>query len=222
MEILVIDDHALIREALRGVLLEAVPGAAIFEAATWKQAEVALQAHPRCALALLDLKLPDRDGMDALAGLRARRPALAVIVLSAFNDRDRVVRALDLGAVGFIPKAADRAVILAALRLVLAGGIYIPPDILDRSATSGAAATSASPPGGFGRSRDLDLTPRQAEVLAEMMRGLSNKLICRKLGLAERTVKNNVTAILKALHATSRTQAVVRATELGWQPPSAD
>jgi DNA-binding NarL/FixJ family response regulator len=134
-----------------------------------------------------------------------------------------VVKALDLGALGFIPKSAQREVMVAALELVFAGGIYIPPEILARhepevseSAPQPAAAGAprASP-------RDLGLTERQLEVLALMMRGKSNKAICRVLDVAEPTVKNHVTAIFKALKVTNRTEAVIAVLESGWELPPA-
>ena len=173
---------------------------------------------PIFGLILLDLNLPDRDGFAVLAELRGRYPATSIVVLSGFNDHDNVVNALNLGAMGFIPKSAERAVMLGALNLVLAGGTYIPPDVLDRQgATAADRAPAAAPPAAVAPS-GLALTRRQAEVLAHMMQGLSNKAICRKLDLAERTVKNSVTAIFKALQVSNRTAAVIKAGKLGWEP----
>ena len=218
MKVLVIDDHVLIREALRGVLRELQDDAMIVEAADSRQAMRAVSEHPDLGLILLDLNLPDRNGFDVLAELRERYPAISTVVLSALNDRDNVARALDLGALGFIPKSATRELMLSALRLVFSGGIYIPPDILARrepvpsqpfSGTSGTEPRPSSP-------RDLGLTDRQVDVLALMMQGKSNKAICRVLDLAEPTVKNHVTAILKALKVSNRTEAVIAVGTLGW------
>jgi DNA-binding NarL/FixJ family response regulator len=138
-----------------------------------------------------------------------------VVVLSAFNDRENVLRALDLGALGFIPKSASRDVMVNALRLVFSGGIYIPPEALAPAETKEAqpvAARLVSP-------ADLDFTDRQMEVLALMMLGKSNKAISRALDVAEPTVKHHVTAILKALKVTNRTEAVIAVGALGWQLP---
>ena len=132
MKFLVVDDHALIREAMRGVLRELQGDALVLEAASSGQAMDLMQQHPDLALVLLDLKLPDRDGFEVLGELRERYPATSVVMLSAFNDRDNVVKALDNGALGFIPKTDSREVLLGALRLILAGGIYIPPESLSR------------------------------------------------------------------------------------------
>jgi DNA-binding NarL/FixJ family response regulator len=224
MKVLVIDDHVLIRDALRGVLKEVNDDAVIVEASDCRQAMRLVKEHPDIDLILLDLNLPDRNGFEVLADLRERHPAISTVVLSAFNDRENVARALDVGALGFIPKSSTRGVMLSALRLIFAGGIYIPPDILvrrepvpsqPRSGTSGTASRPLSP-------RDLGLTDRQADVLTLMMQGKSNKAICRTLDLAEPTVKNHVTAILKALKVTNRTEAVIAVGALGWnlRPPA--
>jgi DNA-binding NarL/FixJ family response regulator len=224
MKFLLVDDHALIREALHGVLKQLDEGAAIFEASRWGDASRLLDAHSDLALVLLDLGLPDRDGFAALKEARARHPKIPIVILSASCDRDSVVKALDLGAAGFIPKSGERAVMLGALQLIFSGGVYIPPEILSRSETSPGPGPSAA----SGRRpeepvpaspADLGLTARQIEVLALMMRGKSNKAICRILNLAEPTVKNSVTAILKALKASNRTEAVVRVGALGWELP---
>ena len=221
MKFLVVDDHALIREAMRGVLRELQGDAVILEAASSSQATDLMRQHPDLALVLLDLKLPDRDGIEVLRELREQYPATSIVMLSAFNDRDNVVKALDNGALGFIPKTDSRDVLLGALRLILAGGTYIPPEALTREPVAIATA-SKHPPDKRPSPSELGLTERQIDVLALMMQGKSNKLICRALDLAEPTVKNHVSAILKALEVTNRTEAVLAVASLGWelQPPT--
>jgi DNA-binding NarL/FixJ family response regulator len=218
MKILVVDDHVLIRDALRGVLKELKPDADVLEASDCRQAMALIAENADdLDLILLDLGLPDRDGFSALAEIRDRYPSISVVVLSGQQDRASVVKALDLGALGFIPKSGKREVMLIALQLVFKGEIYIPPEILTRD--SPATSPDAKPPVGD-RPRtspaDLGLTERQLDVLALMMQGKSNKAICRVLNLAEPTVKNHVTAILKALKVTNRTEAVIAVRELGW------
>jgi len=216
MKILVVDDHALIRDALRGVLKELKDDAAVVEAADSRQGLRLAHENPDLGLILLDLNLPDRSGFEVLAELRGSHPAISVVVLSALSDRDSVARALDLGATGFIPKSASRDVMLSALRLVFSGGVYIPPEILgwrESAPKRGMPAAGSGP----GSPRELGLTDRQVEILALMMQGKSNKAICRTLDLAEPTVKNHVTAILKALKVTNRTEAVIAVGALGWQ-----
>jgi len=199
----------LIREALRGLFRELRPEATVLEAPDAAQTMQLLAQHIDIDLMLLDLSLPDRDGLALLKELRMRHPAIPVVVLSGFAERANVVQALDHGAVGFIPKSAGREVMTSALSLVFSGGVYIPPEILG-SAAATAARPQASP-------ADLGLTERQGDVLALMMQGKSNKAICRRLALAEPTVKNHVTAILKVLGASNRTQAVLVASARGWQ-----
>ena len=213
MKVLLVDDHALIRDALRGVLKELTDDAIVLEASDCRQAMRLIEVHPDLHLILLDLNLPDRDGFAVLADLRKRYATISLVVLSAFDDRDNVLKALDLGALGFIPKSASRDVMVNALRLVFSGGIYIPPEALVR------AEAKEPVPGRPVSPADLGFTERQIEVLALMMLGKSNKAISRILNVAEPTVKHHVTAILKALKVTNRTEAVIAVGALGWQLP---
>jgi DNA-binding NarL/FixJ family response regulator len=219
MKILVVDDHVLIREALRGVLKELIGDVVILEASTGGEAMRLIANNADLKLILLDLNLPDRDGYSMLDELSETHPEIAVVVLSGQQDSDSVAKALDQGAVGFIPKSSERAVMLGALQLVFAGGIYIPPEILKAKPSDAAAKPSdavAKPPTSPG---ELGLTERQLDVLALIMQGKSNKAIGRVLNLAEPTVKNHVSAILKALNATNRTEAVIAVNKMGWQFP---
>lgn len=219
MKILVIDDHDLIRDGLRGALAELSAEAVVLEA---KDCRAATQILDGCNesypdLTLLDLNLPDRDGLSFLPELRQRFPAMAVVILAGDHDRANITRALGLGASGFIPKSASRDVMLSALRLVSAGGMYVPPEILaTETASPNPSAEQLRPPAS---PSDLGLTDRQIEVLRLMMEGKSNKAISRALDLAESTVKNHVTAVLKALNAGNRTEAVVTVGKLGWVLP---
>jgi DNA-binding NarL/FixJ family response regulator len=219
MHVLVVDDHVLIRDALRGVLNELRPDAVVLQAADCRQATRLLGDYPGLELILLDLGLPDADGFAMLKDLRDHYPSLAVVVLSALQDRDSVTRALDLGAVGFIPKSAQRAVMLSALQLVFAGGIYVPPEILRRGDSSAGQISPAIRNGQPRSPSDLGLTERQMEVLSLLLRGKSNKAIGRALDLAETTVKNHVTAILRALRVANRAEAIVTINQLGWDLP---
>jgi DNA-binding NarL/FixJ family response regulator len=217
MKILVVDDHVLIREALRGVFAELQADANVLEAPDCNLALQLIEQHPGLDLVVIDLGLPDRDGFSLLAELRERDPLLPIVVLSALSDRASVMKALDLGALGFIPKNGRREIMLNALQIVLAGGMYIPPEALalKEPASSPPARPAARPP----LPGELNLSERQVEVLSLMMRGKSNKAICRELALAEPTVKYHVTAILKALKVTNRTEAVMTVLERGWEPP---
>jgi DNA-binding NarL/FixJ family response regulator len=221
MKILVVDDHFLIREALRGFLKKMKSDATILEAANGHQAIQLVSEHADVRLVLLELNLPDRDGFSVLSELRERHPSVSVVVLSARQDRDSVAKALDLGALGFIPKSGLREVMLRALALVLAGGVYIPPEILLREQRGLASPKLACIAPGTRpvKPADLGLTDRQADVLALMMQGKSNKAISRILNLALPTVKNHVTAILKSIKVTNRTEAVIAIGSFGLKWP---
>jgi DNA-binding NarL/FixJ family response regulator len=220
MKILVIDDHALIRTALRGVLGQLDGSLTMLEASDCRSAFELIETQADLDLVLLDLNLPGKHGLAALEELRESHPALPVVVLSSANDRASVMHALDLGAMGYIPKLSSNEVLVSALRLVLSGGIYIPPEILARSGHVPPASPAAAAPS-VQRAElprvpaDLGLSEREAQVLRLLLEGKSNKLICRELDLAESTVKNHVTQILRALNVTTRTQAVIAAAQMG-------
>jgi DNA-binding NarL/FixJ family response regulator len=214
MKILVVDHHVLIREALRGVLKELGGDITVLEAADSHEAMRLIEEHPDLGLILLDLNLPDRDGFSVLSELRMSHPAISVVVMSAQQDYDSVVKALNQGARGFIPKSATREVILGAMRLVLSGGVYIPPEALpgqerapeaEEVETLLACIAQAGPPQRPVSPADLGLTDCQMDVLNLIMQGKNNKAICRVLDLSEPTVKSHVSAILRALKVSNRT-----------------
>ena len=151
MKTLVVYHHVSIRETLRGVLKELTGDITVLEAADSREAMRLIEEHPDLSLILLNLNLPDRDGFSVLSELRMSHPAISVVVMSAEQDHDTVVKALDAGALGFIPKSATREVILSAIQLVISGGVYIPPQVL---------------PGA-----DLGLTERQMDELTLIMQG---------------------------------------------------
>jgi DNA-binding NarL/FixJ family response regulator len=168
---------------------------------------------------LLDLALPGIDGLAVLQELRAQHPNVPVVVLSATDAPEVVMRAIDAGAMGFIPKTSSSQLMVQALRLVLAGGVYLPREVLRKD--DGTLGDSHTPEAPLRSPRDVGLTERQAQVLALMVQGKPNKLICRDLRLAEGTVKIHITAILKALNVANRTQAVVAVSKLRLKLPTA-
>ncbi|HEY9198590.1 MAG TPA: response regulator transcription factor [Gammaproteobacteria bacterium] len=200
MKVLIADDHGLFREGLRHVLAGLGEPIEVLEAADCDAALSLAAQSADLDLVLLDLNMPGMDGFAALEHFSERYPALPVVILSAATRRSEMQRALDLGAMGFIPKDSTGSVMIQALRLVLAGGIYVPP-ALAQTATGGQETT--------GR-----FTERQRQVLTLLVQGLTNKEIARSLELAEATVKMHVTAIMKILDVSNRTQAVLAAERL--------
>ena len=165
-------------------------------------------------LVLLDLKMPGLNGMDALAALRAAVPGTPLVVLSAEDDPGVVRAAIEGGAMGFIPKSSTPEVLIQALRLVLAQGVYLPPAVL---AAAHPAPAPMPSPAQAGVSADTlpGLTPRQMDVLRCIIKGKANKVIARELDVSEGTVKAHLSAVFMALGAHNRTEAVYAAAKLG-------
>lgn len=222
MKILIVDDHPLIREGLANVLRELDTDLHVMEAENGAEALALLERDANVSLVLLDLILPGTEGLSLLIEVRQRWPEVPVVVLSG-NDNPQIVRqAIDRGAMGFITKRSATPVLVSALRLVLAGAVYIPPQALAADADLPAAplyTPAALPPGRSFSLADLGLTERQVDVLAQVVQGKPNKVICRELGLAEGTVKTHITAILRTLNVSSRTQALFALSKLGVQLP---
>jgi DNA-binding NarL/FixJ family response regulator len=205
MKILLADDHALFRAGLAHVLARLDEEVSVIEAGTFAQAREAAASRTDLDLALVDLYMPDSRGMADVAALIHSSPTLPVVVLSASERREDMQRALDAGALGFIPKAATPAVMLGALRLVLAGGVYVPPEMLRTAAGDAEKAHG--------------LTPRQLEILARVIQGMPNKAIARECAVSEATVKAHVRAVFRALGVANRTQAAVAAEALKLKLP---
>lgn len=212
MKILLADDHTLFRAGMRHVLAQLAQEVEIVEAADCAQALQAVATHDNVSLVLLDLHMPGRDGFAALEVFSSQYPALPIVVLSASEDRADMRRALDGGAMGFIPKSATAPVLLNALHLVLAGGMYIPPALLQAPTTTEMPAASMT-------AQTLGLTPRQLDVLALVIEGLSNKVIAAELEVSEATVKAHITAVFKALKVSNRTQAALAMERMGLGVP---
>jgi two-component system, NarL family, nitrate/nitrite response regulator NarL len=203
MKLLIIDDHSIMRAGLAALLGQ--PGSAIevLQAGDAAAGVAEVEAHPDLDAVFLDLSMPGEDGMSALREIGSRRPDLPVILLSSSEDPADVRRALAAGALGYVPKSSGPETLMSALRLVLAGEVYVPPIMLREAAQSadrGGLPTDGAP--------GSALTDRQIEVLRLLCRGQSNKEIGRQLLVAERTVKAHVTAIFRSLRVVNRTQAV--------------
>lgn len=205
------DDHPLFRGALRQAIMDIVDGVEIAEAASFNEVISAVSSPTDTDLVLLDLNMPGVQGFSGLVYLRAEFPVVPVVIVSASDDLPVMRRSLDFGASGFIPKSAGAEQIRHAVRAVLSGEVWVPPNVdfdqLDDDEMSAIAARLAT------------LTPQQVRVLMMLSRGLLNKQIAYELDVSEATVKAHVSAILQKLDVDSRTQAVIAAAKIdagGW------
>jgi DNA-binding NarL/FixJ family response regulator len=203
IRILLADDHPVVRDGLAAMLATQPDFQVIGEAGNGAEA-VAQAASLRPDVVLMDLEMPELDGIEAIRRLHAADPSVQVVVLTAFDTDERIVGALQAGAQGYLLKGAPRAEIFAAIRTVSAGGALIPPVVASKLLRQVRAA-------------DLPdaLTAREKEVLALVAAGLANREIAARLSIRERTVKFHVSAVLSKLGAKNRTQAVGIARETG-------
>ena len=208
MKILVVDDHALFRAGLRLLLQSIQHDAEVLEASTLAEAIALTTTHPDLSMCLLDLNLQGECGLDGLARLKQIASEVAAVVVSAAHDAATIHACLDVGAMSFVPKSMPPATLALAMREVLAGHVYLPPDVLAHAGAGGTAAPV--------------LTRQQHDVLRALGRGLPTKSIARELKLSEYTVKEYISALFCALKVSNRTEAVVTASALGlWSAGSA-
>ena len=204
MYVLIADDHPLVRDALSRIVCQLGPQVRVEEAGDFESVCRHLDRELPDLL-LLDLNMPGMDTLAGLRRLRQRYPSLSTVVASGQDDPVTIRTVLATGASGFISKADPPQTLISALRLVSSGGVYVSARLLGASG-DGAAPLPADASG---------LTPRQLDVLNLLLLGHPNKQIARNLGLTEGTVKIHIAAILRALQARNRTEAVLRARALG-------
>ena len=203
MNILVVDDHPLYRSGVVYTLQNAgMEDVHVIECSELDLAFRRLDEGLHADLMILDLQMPGYTGVDSVRAVRARRPEVPVLVLSGTEDPSVVHECIELGAFGFVPKSAPADVFHAALSLVLAGGVYLPPTSLSVAAPATRAQEDAWSRLG------AHLTERQRQVLLGIVQGKPNKVIARDLGLSDTTVKSHVAHILDALVVSNRTEAV--------------
>jgi len=231
MKILLVDDHPLILSALQSVIQGIRPDVEVVAVDTARDARHRLRTESDFDLVMLDLQLGDADGFDVLVEFRTTYPSLPVVVVSASDRQSDVIRAVDAGAMGYVPKRCSTEDLYVALRTVMAGGIFVPtmamgyvrptPDPSDDQAQDmlGVVKTHAKPEPSQTPPplADLGLTPRQTDVLALLLQGKPNKLIARDLNVSVETVKDHVAAVLRALNVSSRTQAVLAVSQMSQQ-----
>jgi DNA-binding NarL/FixJ family response regulator len=239
MKVLLVDDHPLILSAMQAVIQAVGRDVTVVGVDSAAAARAQMRQDSDFDLVLLDLALGDADGFEVLVEFRSSYPAVPVVVASASERSSDVIRAIDGGAMGFIPKSTSHAELQHALGLVMAGSMYVPPSmlglefkrpILEGDTVPDVMRVSSPPPEPAARPEphqklptleDVGLTPRQTEVLGLLLQGLPNKLIARQLNLSVETVKDHVAAVLRALGVSSRTQAVLAVSQMtqgqgGW------
>ena len=199
--ILIADDHPLFREALKGAVGKLLPMARLVESVDAESLFASAEAHPEADLLLLDLNMPGIQGFSALVHLRAAHPQLPVAMVSAREEPEIMRRALDHGAMGFIPKSSDAATLATALQQVLDGERWVPDAALNTAPIADDERAIAA--------RVRELTPQQFRVLQMLGTGLLNKQIGYELGVSEATIKAHVTAIFRKLGVRTRTQAAL-------------
>ena len=234
MKVVLVDDHPLVLSALQAVIEGIGSDTTVLGVDSAAAARAALAHDSDIDLVLLDLALGDADGFDVLVEFRAAYPAVPVVVVSASDRASDVIRAIDSGAMGFVPKRSTHAELHQALSMVMVGAMYVPPSMLGLEFGKGLGEPGDTQPSvmpGQGKAplgpgaqpeqhqklpsiEDIGLTPRQAEVLSLLLQGLPNKLIARQLNLSVETVKDHVAAVLRALGVSSRTQAVLAVSQM--------
>ncbi len=210
MKILLVDDHALFRDGVALLLKELDPEVQAWHASNLDEALAAIDTGAEIDLILLDFILPGTHGLQALEIMRERHPGVPLVMLSSQDDQVTVLSTIKLGAMGFIPKSSSSSQMFEALRTVLAHGIYVPP--LSLAGIGLPPSMQARP---HTSPAELGLTPRQTQVLRLILEGKPMKLIARDLGLSHNTAKTHVSAVLRALAVTTRTQAIVAASRMG-------
>ncbi|MDD5389438.1 MAG: response regulator transcription factor [Gallionellaceae bacterium] len=202
---LLADDHPLFREGVKPVLHKLDAKLEILEAIDYPSAFATMHQAGEVDLALIDLYMPGMSGVEGVIRFRAAFPGIPLVVLSAAELAEDIHRLLAAGALGYITKSSPSEVILGALRLVLAGGVYIPPSLLNHTHGGGEHDPTRVAP----------LTSRQVEVLRELAKGQSNKQIAKALEVTEGTVKIHLAAIFRILKVNNRTEAVLVAQKMG-------
>jgi DNA-binding NarL/FixJ family response regulator len=195
MTLLLVDDHSLLHEVLAAVARRVYPEARILFARNLTEALERARETRKLDLVLLDLGLPGCARLEALSEFRKSFPELRVVVVSATEDPAIIIYALNAGIVGYVPKTHPPALMVAALKVVAEGGIYVPPQVLQHDERAGASGAPRS------------LTKRQLDVLELLVKGLANKQIARRLRIAKATVKQHVGAVCRALGVTTRAEA---------------
>jgi len=224
MKILIADDHELFLNGLSFILKENINSPEIITANDYTEIFSIIDNNKNIDLVITDLAMPGSDWLSAISKIHKALPDTPIIIISAVFDKEILQQTLDIGVSGYIPKTSSNNLIISAINLVLAGGVYIPHDMLYSSNTQSTSTnkhldtlktlekfnTKDLP------SEKKKLTERQIEIIKCIAEGLSNKQIAYKLNLTEGTIKVHITIILKILNVKNRTSALIEATKLGY------
>lgn len=206
MKILIADDHALFRDGLAMRLEEINPDIIMHQSPSFSQAVKILDKESDIDIIIVDLDMPDMRWEDGIAELKKKAPNASMIVISASEDIRNIRKILSTGIKGYIPKRSDPKIMHNALKLILEGGTYIPPALIENSNENNSNGYKIS---------GKTLTNRQSQVLDLIAQGKSNKQIAYEMGVSEATVKLHINALLRSLKVNNRTQAVVTAQKMG-------
>lgn len=214
MQFLIVDDHSIVTMALEMLLKDFDNQENTVYSANTKEDAIALadQYGETADLMILDLSMPGVQGTSLMEEIVAAHPTLKILVMSGLQDQQSIVRVLQMGAAGFIPKSLNAELLSSAIGFVLKGGVYIPVKLLNQAQKSGLL-TAREPASEAG---SVHLTDRQKDVLELLAKGAPIKRICKELNLSEGTVKTHVTAIYRAFGANNRTEALLEARRHGF------
>ncbi len=210
MKAVLADDHVLFRDGFALLLQQFESGTSCLTCGTLEDALGLLEKNDDADLLFLDLNMPGMQGAASIQAIHRLHPGLPIIILSGEESRTQMTALLSAGAAGYIPKSSSAAVMISAIRLVLAGGIYLPSQLVSNAA-AGCEQNAATDP-------DSQLTERQIEVLRLLAAGKPNKTICRELHMSEGTVKTHINAIYRNLGVVNRTEAALAAQRLRLLP----
>ena len=215
MQFLIVDDHSIVTMALSMLLKDFDGQDNTVYTANSKDEAMALadQYGDTADVMILDLSMPGVEGTSLMEAIVERHPTMKILVMSGLTDQHSIVKVLQMGAAGFIPKSLDAALLTAAIRFVLNGGVYIPVKLLAEAQRTTLLTSRDSQ---CGTAETVHLTERQKDVLALLAKGAPIKRICKELNLSEGTVKTHVTAIYRAFNATNRTEALLAARRHGF------
>lgn len=214
MNVLLIDDHFCAREGLACLLKQIFPDLQVFEAENFEQGYT-IARTTALNLVMLDVQLPDKDGLTGLAELKSAFPELCIVMFSGLDDRALVFEALNSGAMGFIVKTVPRQIFIEALTDVLSGKVYLPASIVRAQPVVAGTDNHRALPRTLSNPKKLGLTPREFEVLNWLAQGQCNKQIAKQLGIEEQTVRNHLRPIFQKFGVTRRTELLVKLYEQG-------